>query len=496
MGDPSVRWATFKSGEKDFTRSHGVDRIDSVRESKNTLSDRTVFLAGSTAGFVLVVVMTKPRPNILFIWTDQQGSRAMSCAGNPHLRTPAMDWLSDGGIRFERAYCTDPICVPSRTSWLTGTMPHENGVTFNTDDHPVDRPPLAPLLRAAGYDTGYVGKWHIPRSADDREWHGFDHVRHARPNGVDPDVPGAAIEFLRQERANPFFLVAGFVNPHDICEWARITAGMGGRLPNGPIPAAPAAEACPPLPGNFEIPRPEPSVIRDAQRLAPSLYPTVDWGEDLWRQYLWAYYRLVEQVDTGIGQILSELQRSGQDRNTVILFSSDHGDGAASHRWNQKTLFYEEVARVPFIIRPPSCNLAGSVDTRNLVSMNLDFFPTVLDYAGLPIPEGLTGRSLRPVLEGQPGAKGHDFVVSEADLAPEYGVTGGVYGRMIRDARFKYGRFSTGTDREQLFDLEADPGETRNLAYEAEYAARKQQCRDRLDQWMEERFDPFPGLEC
>lgn len=419
----------------------------------------------------------------------------MSCAGNPHLHTPAMDSLAAKGIRFDRTYCTDPICVPSRVSWLTGTMPHENGVTFNIDDESIKRPPLAPVMREAGYDTGYVGKWHIPHSAEDTDWHGFDFVRHVRNNGMDPDTPGSSIEFLQRDRSKPFFLVSSFVNPHDICEWARQTAGMGGTLPNGSIPSAPPPEDCPPLPANFAIPRPEPSVIRALQPLAPGTYPTVDWGEGLWRQYIWAYYRLIEKVDAQIGLILDELRRSGQEDNTIVIFSSDHGDGTSSHRWNQKTLFYDEIARVPMIVQAPFCPDAGSIDRRNLVSMNLDFFPTLLDYADLPAPGELEGRSLRPILEKRPGARGHDFVVSQNDLAPDYGVSGGVYGRMLREARYKYARYSTGDDREQLFDLEADPGELHNLADEAESAVAKQRCRDLLDTWMRENGDPFPGLE-
>jgi arylsulfatase A-like enzyme len=439
--------------------------------------------------------MTDRRPNILFIWTDQQAPGAMSCAGNPHLHTPAMDSLAENGIRFERTYCTDPICVPSRTSWLTATMPHENGVTFNTEDPPVGRPSMATLMRDAGYETGYVGKWHIPHDAADTGWHGFDWVRHARNNGMDPDIPAASIEFLQKERSRPFFLVSSFVNPHDICEWARLTAGMGGSLPNGGIPEAPPPSECPPLPDNFEIPLPEPSAIRALQPLSRGTYPTVEWGEDLWRHYIWAYYRLIEKVDAQIGAILDELKRSGEDRRTVIIFSSDHGDGAASHHWNQKTLFYEEIAGVPMVVRPPFCPRSGSSDSQNLVSMNLDFFPTVLDYAEAPIPDCLPGRSLRPILEARPGAKGHDFVISQNDLAPDYGVSGGVYGRMLREERFKYARYSTGDDREQLFDLDNDPGELRNLAYETDFAAGRQRCRNQLDTWMQETNDPFPALE-
>jgi arylsulfatase A-like enzyme len=236
-------------------------------------------------------------------------------------------------------------------------------------------------------------------------------------------------------------------------------------------------------------------VIRALQPLSPGTYPTVDWDEGLWRQYIWAYYRLIEKVDAQIGQILNALKETGQDGNTVIVFSSDHGDGTASHRWNQKTLFYDEIARVPCIVRPPLCPGGGTADRHNLVSMNLDFFPTVFDYAELPVPDDLAGRSLRPLLDRRPGASGHDFVVSQNDLAPDYGVSGGVFGRMLRNDRFKYARYSTGENREQFFDLENDPGERHNLADDPEHAANLNYCRDLLDTWMRVKGDPFPGLE-
>lgn len=435
------------------------------------------------------------RPNVLFIWTDQHGASAMGNAGNARLRTPAMDALAREGVAFDRAYCSNPICVPSRTSWITGCMPHETTVTYNAREHDIAVPAVSRLMREHGYDTGYVGKWHIPHDLADHAWHGFDYVRAAEPKGTDPLVPAACDEFLRRDRDRPFFLVASFVNPHDICEWARWLDGQEETLPNGPLPRPPAPDDCPPLPANFDIPAAEPAVIRRLQTLASArTYPTRGWDAGRWRQYLWGYHRLIEMVDAGIGQVLASLQASGADRDTLIIFSSDHGDGAAAHGWNQKTLFYEECARVPFIVRPPGGGGLGRRDAQNLVNANLDFFPTVFDYAGVPIPAGLAGRSVRPLVEGRVGARGHPFVVSQNDLAPIAAQSGGVRGRMVRSPRYKYVRYSEGENPEQLFDLDLDPGEMRDLKFDPAHRLILEEHRHLLDGWMAARQDPFPAI--
>jgi|UniRef100_UPI0040499B0B arylsulfatase A-like enzyme len=435
------------------------------------------------------------RPNVLFIWTDQQTAAAMGNAGNAGLRTPAMDSLAQRGVAFERAYCSNPICVPSRTSWITGRMPHETTVTFNTRAHAIEEAPISKLMREHGYDTGYVGKWHIPHPIEDTAWHGFDFVRDVGTNGTDPGAPAACAEFLDRQRERPFFLVASFVNPHDVCEWARLLAGQHELLPNGPLPTPPPGFECPPLPANFAVPDHEPEVIRRLQSLAAArTYPTQGWSEDRWRQYRWGYYRLIEKVDAGIAQVLTTLRATGAEHDTLIIFSSDHGDGAGAHHWNQKTLFYDECARVPFIVCPPGLHVAARRDAQNLVNMNLDFFPTVFDYAGIPTPVNLEGRSVRPLVEGRPGALGHEFVISQNDLAPKTGQSGGVRGRMLRSSRYKYVRYSEGQDAEQLFDLELDPGEMRDLKYDLSHATILAEHRTRLDRWLREHRDPFPAI--
>jgi len=451
--------------------------------------------AAATSKKAATATAPSARPNILFVWTDQQTAAGMGNAGNTRLRTPAMDSIAREGVSFERAYCSDPICVPSRTSWITGCMPHETTVTFNTTDHPIAVPAVSRLMKAQGYDTGYVGKWHIPHDPSDGDWHGFDYVREIKGKGTDPRVPAACAEFLRRDRDRPFFLVASFVNPHDICEWARWLSGQPETLPNGALSAPPDIAECPPLPANAGIPADEPEVIRRLQTLASArTYPTKGWSEDRWRQYLWGYYRLIEMVDAGIGQVLATLDECGAARDTLIIFSSDHGDGAAAHGWNQKTLFYEECARVPFIVRPPIGQIQGGRrDAVNLVNANLDFFPTVFDYAGVPTPVGLEGKSVRPLVEEHSGSHGHPFVVSQNDLAPIVGQSGGVLGRMVRSTRFKYVRFSEGANPEQLFNLDLDPGEMNDLKKDPDHLQVLVEHRRMLDDWMVARGDPFPG---
>ncbi len=388
----------------------------------------------------------------------------MSCAGNADLSTPAMDQLASQGVRFDKAYVANPICVASRTSYMTGTPSHVNGVVTNmhANQVPVNQPCLAKVFQDAGYATGHVGKWHVPRAMEDRAWSGFDHIGAARNNRVDFDIPAAAETFLRQERDKPFFLMTEFVNPHDICELARRLSGDNNQLPNGEIPPIPPADQCPPVRFNQAIPAGEPPVIREHQnspQMRPA-YPTSRWPDDdpRWRQYLWGYYRMVEMVDRQIAQVLESLRETGQADNTVILFTSDHGDGMGAHHWNQKTLFYDEVSRVPFIVSWPGCSRSGAVDRDALINVGTDLFPTLFDLAGIQAPAHLHGRSAV-------ASKPHDYIVSQTNHHQGFGQPGDVHGRMVRSARYKYICYTHGERREQLFDLDTDPGELHDLFF-------------------------------
>ena len=434
--------------------------------------------------------MTKP--DVLYILTDQQAADAMSCAGNTDLHTPAMDRIAAAGVRFERTYCTQPLCVPSRASLVTGRFPHEVGVPWNLHAHECERPRrhrwLGNIMAEAGYETAWVGKWHLPVEIEARDVHGFAITAETPGNQQDHRVPPVCREILTQQHDRPLLLVASFVNPHDCCQAARDQP-----LPNGPIGDPAPPDQCPALPANFEPPPGEPRVLRDKVVPAhPAAYPTADWSRDRWQQYRWQYNRLVEKVDRHVADLLDALDASGRLDNTLIIFTSDHGDGIASHRWNQKQVLYDEVARIPMLVAAPSRRRAGEVDHR-LVSMNIDLIPTLCDYADAPVPEQLPGRSLRPLIEGQAIDAWRQAVYCETEFAG-FGLDAstGVKGRMVRTERYKYIAYSEGDDREQLFDMIDDPGEMHDLSSSPEHAATLAEHRDRLARWCMDTRDDFP----
>jgi arylsulfatase A-like enzyme len=411
------------------------------------------------------------------VLTDQQNARMMSCAGNTYLQTPAMDGLAARGVRFERAYCTNPLCVPSRFSMLTGRMPSEIGLrgdsgrsTVSVPDH-VRRGGLGRLLRDAGYDVAYGGKQHLPKLT--AESLGFDYICEDERD----ELARASADYIRRPHERPFCLVASFINPHDICHMAIRdfpetdfdffllekckreceVLDEALQLPPGVSNEEFLARHCPPLPTNFEPQQDEPGAIADVLQAARPFKGSARrrWSEERWRLHRWAYCRLTERVDAQIGQVLDALREAGLAESTLVAFSSDHGDMDGAHRMEHKTAFYEEAARVPFIISLPGITPAGAVDAEHLVSTGLDLLPTLCDFAGAELPEGLHGLSLRRLLEGHAPDRWRDAALVESEL-----------GAMAVSGRFKYALYDEGANREQLYDLERDPGETRNWAGE------------------------------
>lgn len=420
------------------------------------------------------------RPNILYIFTDQQYAGAMSCAGNADLHTPAMDSIAESGVRFERAYCTYPLCTPARASMFTGRMPHEVGITSN--GQPIDetfrQEELGYLLSNAGYECVYGGKWHVPQiSIPDN--HGFRQIC----GFDDVGLPVRCREFLEGPHDKPFFLVAAFDNPHNICEWRRQQV-----IPWGSIGEPPRVEDCPPLPANFAIPPFEPEAIRVATRGNARIYPGLEYSHEQWRRYRWAYYRLVEKVDEQIGQILKALEDTGFAGDTLIIFSSDHGDGHSAHQLVQKTFMYDETTRVPFLISMPGVTKQDYVDERHVVSNGLDFYATVCDFAGVDLPDGMNGCSLRPLLSGSNDVEWTNHIVVETRFGQSDSEA-----RMVRTERYKYMVYGWGAYREQLFDMEKDPGEMVNLAVYSKYDSVLQHHRNLLRAWCEKTGDTFNG---
>jgi arylsulfatase A-like enzyme len=399
---------------------------------------------------LLAAAMQDRRPNVLLVMTDQQTWNAMSAAGNPWLSTPAMDAIARNGLRIENAYCTYPVCSPSRSSIFTGRMPHETGVRWNNESVATGIPTMGEVFRDGGYQTIYAGKWHLPRSFDGMT--GFTKIAGGSALGRDMDagVGAACSKWLSTATAQPFLMVASFMNPHDICDWIRQHPGARTH---------PDVAKYPPAPSNMGVDPEEPEAVRHHRIAGIDLMSKAvgiasEWRVDDFRHYLHDYYRMVEAVDREIGKVLGAVRAAGLWDRTHIVFVSDHGEGMGGHRWVQKASFNEESVRVPLIFSGAGVSRRG-VDRTALGSL-ADVMPTLCDVAGIASPSGMTGRSLAPLLRGD--ALAARPVVSELRYGgPER------EGRMLRTERYKYIAFNSGERREQLFDLATDPGECVNL---------------------------------
>lgn len=436
---------------------------------------------------VLMIIATQSinlfaqeRPNIIYIMTDQQTATAMSCAGNRDLRTPNIDRLAQRGVRFENAYCALPLSGPSRAAMFTGYTPGEVGMQENGTPMPdsLRINTLGNLVEQAGYTTAYAGKWHVhTNSLPEKYAFGFEKIH----NHNDLGLAEVCVEFLQRKHSKPFFLVAAFDNPHNICEYARKQ-----EMPFATIDE-PVLEACPNLPANHLVAPYDATILAYEKGLNFRLYPTHDYTADDWRRYLNAYYRLVELVDTQIGKLVAEIDRQDLWKNTVIIFTSDHGDGAAAHKWNQKTALYEEVINVPFIVCTPDGKHAGKV-LPQLINNGVDLIPSICDWIGVKPPQNCQGFSFRAIAENGDRLKSHQpYVVTETTFLQ----TGGTQGWSVRTTQYKYVLYEAGKNREMLYNIQTDRGEMRNLAIEGQYKEILKKHRQILSEWMAKH--PIPG---
>lgn len=410
-------------------------------------------------------ILARPKPNVLFIMTDQQSYNMMSCMGNKWLSTPNMDRIANTGTRFDKTYCANPVCMPSRFSLLTGHYASEVGVKENTQAYDAAKVKsivadgaLGAIFRKAGYETLYSGKTHLYGTKDVSEY-GF------KINNTDPyDGPAIYAEQIlpelgRDKNSKPFLLFLSFLNPHDIC----YKAGMDKRYPAG-LPEANARETTrllafqktlPPETYRKQIPPKavNPSPINDEHpdMVSMDIFPR-SWNSDQLDLYNWMYHRLTESVDAQIGRVLTALKNAGLEEKTIIVFTSDHGDMNGSHGLVLKNVLFEECQRVPLIfagkgIKP---NIA---DKTTLVCNGLDFIPTICDLVGIEVPKGLPGISLKPYLTGMGEKPERKYVVTE-----DYN------GYQITDGRYKYTIYELPGNPEILTDLHTNPGETINYA--------------------------------
>jgi choline-sulfatase len=408
-----------------------------------------------------------PAYNVLFLMTDEHNPRVLGCYGDQLVATPTLDALAARGVRFTAAYCQNPICVPSRVSLVSGRMASTLGVRGNSANPQYENiSTLADVFTQAGYQTAWLGKphWGNPRfpadvrrggvrgKAGDAADEPADEERGQRlpqqskisswPVEENPEhlTTNRALEFMRDNRARPFFLGVSFVKPHfPFTIQAKYYEMYRGKVA---LPRAPQ-RLIDELPA---VSRQERAKYKHAEATT----------EDILRTKA-IYYGMVTYVDEEFGRIVRQLDELGLREKTIIVYTVDHGEMLGDRGIWYKNSFYDQSARVPFIWSFPK-----ELPTNRVVAapaMNLDIFPTLCDLCGLAKPAGLEGRSLVPLLRGtETGAD--RFALSE-------NYRGGFTGRMIRTAQWKYFFYTNG--EEYLYDLSTDPDEETNLVKNSDF---------------------------
>jgi choline-sulfatase len=400
---------------------------------------------------------SKPKPkNIVLIFTDQQHIDTIAAGGCQDVRTPALDRLKTSGVSFTQSYTANPVCSPARSAVFTGRTSSECDVYVNGRSIRHDIPNLGQWFsKHTDYETFYAGKWHLPRTYTSKI-PGFKVIN----TGIggfgylcDTVMSRACEGFLRnRSKSKSFLLVASFMQPHDICEWLRLNMNnpAGLRYPE-------LAGELPELPDNFDFDNNEPGRIRKTRSGNEPFKG--NWSKEQWRYYRWSYYRNIEHLDGEIGRVLQALEDSGHAKDTLIVLTSDHGEGMGHHQMVRKSTLYDEAARVPLLFSWPGHISENRTDTEHLAS-GLDIMPTLCDFAGIKPPQNMRGRSLRTILEGA-STTGSEFIITEVSSNT---------GRMVRTDNYKYITYRNDSV-EQLFDMKNDPGETRNLAASARYSS-------------------------
>lgn len=447
------------------------------------------------------------KPNVLVIITDQQQAKMMSCAGNKWVNTPNLDRLASQGIRFERAYAANPVCVPSRFSLMTGRMPstiklEDNDEQKNFVPQRILNSALGNQFKRAGYETVYAGKMHLTGSSfedgyENSSAYGFSEYLTPNDHEGREQTVKACVDFLKKPKKDPFLLIASLINPHDICylplmDWTNAEKEKNPFADNNAVqsinkvlkmPAGMSRDEfiekyCPPLPDNFEIPNQELPSFTTVKENNYIGWSRRNYSEKDWRIYRYLYARLTEIVDHQIGQILDALKDAGLENNTLVVFTSDHGDQDASHHTGLKGFLYEESANVPFIMKWTNFIQSNQVDQYHLVSNGLDLLPTLCDFAGINLPDKFSGMSLKSLVIENRNVNWRKDLVVENNSAR----------LLLFDNSWKYLVDARTDDRdeslhEMLFNLNDDPGETINLASNPSAKGHLKEGRALLKRW-------------
>jgi choline-sulfatase len=485
--------------------------------------------------FALILVCTarasaapSAKPNVLFLISDDLAN-LLAVSGDPRAKTPNLDQLAGRGVRFDRAYCTYPLCGPSRNSMLTGLYPNSSGVLVNGTMFRQTIPTQVSLpqaFRHAGYLAVRIGKLYhygVPGSVgtdghdDPASWEiefnpaGVDRLEeepkifslvpgsfggvlswYASPKSDEhhTDAMLAAeaewvLERAAQRRDRPFFLAVGFFRPHT--PFVAPKDPYFGYYPLEEMPVVRGIEE-----DEADIPAPALGSRKPEERKLT---------DDLRRQAVQAYYASISFMDAQVGRVVNALDRLGLAENTIIVFTSDHGYHLGEHGlWKKQSLF-EESARVPLLMVAPGVSKRGAVVTTPV--SQVDLYPTLAELAGVKAPANLQGESLVPLLK-DPAAKARGWALTQVVRGGGAGGSGKkkasaqssqgdgrIFGYTLRTARWRYTEWGdAGKSGRELYDHEVDPRELKNLANIAAHAATVRDMSRQLGAAVKASFPP------
>lgn len=475
---------------------------------KRTATCLVLFAAGLLAGCSTQTTGFPEHPNILFIMTDDHAAHAISAYGSRINTTPHIDRIANEGMRFLNCFCTNSICAPSRAVILSGQYSHLNGVRDNVDSFDGTQLTFPKLLQKAGYQTVMIGKWHLKSDPT-----GFDYwnVLPGQGSYYNPDLiemgekkqyPGyvtdivtdIALDYLENQRdaSKPFMLMLHHKAPHrnwqpavrhltmyddtifpepdnlfdDYATRSDAAREQEMTLRDHMIPDYDLKMGDPPARLNPEQRAAWEAAYGPKQKAYQEHNPQ---GDELvrwkYKRYMEDYLGCIAAVDENIGRVLDYLEQEGLSENTLIVYTSDQGFYLGDHGWFDKRFIYEESLRMPFLVRFPGVVPAASVN--DSLVLNLDFAPTFLDLAGVPHPEAFQGQSLRPFLLNKE-ISWRNAIYYHYYEYPGAHMTKRHYG--LRTPRYKLAHFYHDIDAWELYDLQEDPREMKNVYADPGYA--------------------------
>ncbi len=454
-------------------------------------------------------IATAERPNMIFVLVDDLRWDDIGVAGHPFVETPHIDRVANEGARLLNAFAATPLCSPSRGTFLTGLYAHTSGIIDNTERGPASQEleTFPRALQRAGYETAFIGKWHMGR--DDSPRPGWDYWLGMPGQGqlFDPELnedgerkvfdgyitdifAEKAVEFIERERDAPFLIYL----PHKaIHPDLTVRAPDGGSsLVSGGFLAAPRHEG---RYADAEIPRPvsygvppldKPALLRDMGM--PALGPDTVTPDETIRDRL----EMLLSIDDGVGLMLETLERTGQLDDTIVMVAGDHGYFYGEHGLNaERRLAYEASAKIPVVLRYPRLIPAGTLPDQLAVSVDLG--PTLLELGEAEIDPALQGRSWVPLLRGERPADWRTSILIEHHSDPESYLGRSPLRRAlnmgyktVRTDTHKYIQYTDLEDMDELYDLEADPYELENLMGKPGTEAMLEQMKQELARLLEE----------